>query len=595
MARSLSAGLLAVGLAVPLFAVAGPAAAASTLVVGLPGGTGDCAVPSYLTISSAVAAASDGDTIEVCPGTYAENVSDTGKDLTFSGAQAGVDARGRSGAESVVDGGGGTAFTLSGTSVVDGFTLTGATTSNDTPAAFLQAPGEKVTDTVFSGDNTAAIITSTSAEFAHDSVVAPSSGGYGFFFNSGGGSDSSVHDNAFSGNIDGGAINVADPGGAGHEASNLSITHNTADTSAGGNFAVLGGTTGVALTDNTVTGGASSGTAILLLGDDSQFTITRNRVSGVAGASAVSVTGGFGYADNGGGVISTNSLKNNLRGVNVVSDTGTIEVHENILVGNTSGGTSDSPNAAVRNTTGTAIVNAQDNFYGCNTGPGTAGCDAVLGNVTSSPYLVLSSTIGASSLPAGGSTTFTADLDHDNTGAVAPGSPLAGEPVAFSFDKGTVTPATSVLGDDGTATTSVKATGTGTGTVKAQVDNATTSKTVTIAGVVRPAITVHDTSTAEGNSGTHLVFFRVTLGRATTATVTVRYTTANGSATAPSDYRTTSGTLTFSPGTTSLQVGVPVVGDKVKEANETFALNVFGSVNASIADPVGTAVVRNDD
>ena len=45
--------------------------------------------------------------------------------------------------------------------------------------------------------------------------------------------------------------------------------------------------------------------------------------------------------------------------------------------------------------------------------------------------------------------------------------------------------------------------------------------------------------------------FTVTLSQASSATVTVSYQTANGTAEAGSDYAATSGTLTFSPGQTS--------------------------------------------
>jgi len=56
------------------------------------------------TIQAGVNAATAGDTVKVCPGTYVENVSIT-KQLTLLGAQAGVDARTRSGTENetVVD------------------------------------------------------------------------------------------------------------------------------------------------------------------------------------------------------------------------------------------------------------------------------------------------------------------------------------------------------------------------------------------------------------------------------------------------------------------------------------------------------------
>src|SRR5438132_9211168 len=71
--------------------------AATTLVVdddGMASAT-DCnaTTPAYPTISAAVAAASPGDTIKVCPGFYNEQVMVNKNNLTLLGAQAGTDAR----------------------------------------------------------------------------------------------------------------------------------------------------------------------------------------------------------------------------------------------------------------------------------------------------------------------------------------------------------------------------------------------------------------------------------------------------------------------------------------------------------------------
>src|SRR6516165_6322004 len=54
------------------------------------------------TIQGAIALASSGDTITVAAGTYEEAV-EVNKTLTLEGAQHGVDARTRSGPESIID------------------------------------------------------------------------------------------------------------------------------------------------------------------------------------------------------------------------------------------------------------------------------------------------------------------------------------------------------------------------------------------------------------------------------------------------------------------------------------------------------------
>ncbi len=65
---------------------------------------------------------------------------------------------------------------------------------------------------------------------------------------------------------------------------------------------------------------------------------------------------------------------------------------------------------------------------------------------------------------------------------------------------------------------------------------------------VGPALSINDVSKVEGNSGTTNASFTVTLSPASTQTVTVKYATANGTATAGSDYTAKAlTTLTFAP------------------------------------------------
>ena len=111
-----------------------------------------------------------------------------------------------------------------------------------------------------------------------------------------------------------------------------------------------------------------------------------------------------------------------------------------------------------------------------------------------------------------------------------------------------------------------------------------------------PALSVGDVTIAEGNSGTSVATFTVTLSPVNTAqTVTVNYATADGSATANSDYTTANGTLTFEPSVGSRTVAVTVNGDTTGEPSETFVLSLSNATNALIADGSGTATIVNDD
>jgi hypothetical protein len=109
-------------------------------------------------------------------------------------------------------------------------------------------------------------------------------------------------------------------------------------------------------------------------------------------------------------------------------------------------------------------------------------------------------------------------------------------------------------------------------------------------------VKVNDVSQREGNSGTTAFVFTISLNDTPIDTVTVVYSTANGTATAGSDYLPVSGTATFLPGVTTQTVTVSVVGDTVKEPKETFFLNLTSvSANALIEDGQGVGTIVNDD
>ena len=109
-------------------------------------------------------------------------------------------------------------------------------------------------------------------------------------------------------------------------------------------------------------------------------------------------------------------------------------------------------------------------------------------------------------------------------------------------------------------------------------------------------VTISDVSKQEGNGkGTTSFAFTVTLSRPSSQTVTLQYATTAGTATAGSDYVAAGGTLTFAQGKTSQAVTVQVVRDKVKEADETFFVDLTGVVNALIKKSRGVGTILNDD
>jgi hypothetical protein len=110
-----------------------------------------------------------------------------------------------------------------------------------------------------------------------------------------------------------------------------------------------------------------------------------------------------------------------------------------------------------------------------------------------------------------------------------------------------------------------------------------------------PTLSIADGSVREGNKGTTRLDLTVTLSQSAGDTVTVKYATANGTALAKSDYTATSGTLTFAPGVTSRTISIAIKGDRKREPDETFFVQLSNAVGATIADGIATADILNDD
>jgi large repetitive protein len=112
-----------------------------------------------------------------------------------------------------------------------------------------------------------------------------------------------------------------------------------------------------------------------------------------------------------------------------------------------------------------------------------------------------------------------------------------------------------------------------------------------------PSLTINDVSQDEGNSGTSLMTFTVTLNTASGQVVTVKYATQDNSATAPSDYVaiTPAQTLTLNPGGLTGQIQVTINGDTTVEPDESFFVNLTLPTNATIADNRGVGTILNDD
>lgn len=110
-----------------------------------------------------------------------------------------------------------------------------------------------------------------------------------------------------------------------------------------------------------------------------------------------------------------------------------------------------------------------------------------------------------------------------------------------------------------------------------------------------PTVSISDVSLLEGNADTSPAVFTVTLSNVSGKPITLQYTTADGSATAGSDYASKAGTVSIAAGSLSTTITIQVNGDTGGESDETFFVNLSGADNATIGKAVGIGNILNDD
>jgi hypothetical protein len=110
-----------------------------------------------------------------------------------------------------------------------------------------------------------------------------------------------------------------------------------------------------------------------------------------------------------------------------------------------------------------------------------------------------------------------------------------------------------------------------------------------------PTLSIADAAQNEGDSNPTPYTLTVTVSQPSGKEITVDYATANGTATQPGDYAATTGTLIIPAGTANKTFTIPVVGDTVREVDETFIVTLSNSVNATLNDSQATATIVNDD
>ncbi|HEY0099934.1 MAG TPA: thrombospondin type 3 repeat-containing protein [Pyrinomonadaceae bacterium] len=316
-----------------------------------------CPFAAHTSITAAVAAASNGDQIDVCAGTYTETVT-VNKALNLRGAQAGVDARTRAVPvtdESVLNSPGGSFNITASNATVDGFTVqegSAAPLANGITLAANRS-GHRIFNNIIR-DNT-----------------------FGLYLNSNGAIQSIVRFNRFEGNNRAGAASgnaiYSDQG-----ASNVVINQNrfTGHTSAAMVFAgtqsnitvssnqlvndnsmVFFNSSAIIITGNVVTG--SQGSVIFIGGGNNGIVITCNAISGgAANTSAIRIPN-FGSGTNSNVTANFNNIETMPFGIRIDTGqyTGTLNA-ENNYWGAPNGPTDEQG----RNPAGTGVVIRDPNF-----------------------------------------------------------------------------------------------------------------------------------------------------------------------------------------------------------------------------------------
>jgi len=108
----------------------------------------------------------------------------------------------------------------------------------------------------------------------------------------------------------------------------------------------------------------------------------------------------------------------------------------------------------------------------------------------------------------------------------------------------------------------------------------------------QPTVNINDTRAVESDGYAE---FLVRLNRVYDQDVSVTWQTANGSATQPTDYTTSSNTLVIAAGSTTGTISVPINNDTVDEGDEAFNVQITGVTNAELGDSSAACTIIDND
>jgi|GEM_PF-1152529 len=106
-----------------------------------------------------------------------------------------------------------------------------------------------------------------------------------------------------------------------------------------------------------------------------------------------------------------------------------------------------------------------------------------------------------------------------------------------------------------------------------------------------PMLSIGDLSVTEGELAT----LRVVMSEASISPVKVEIATSRGEAINGEDFYGTFQILTIEPGETEVSLSVPTLDDSAAESDEAFNYRIFNADGATVANPVASVVIRDND
>ena len=436
-----------------------------------PNGTNGC----FATVTAAINAANVGDTINVAAGTYNEQINLNKQGLFLRGAQAGLPACSRSGTsgEAILRHPDGPVQLSANNVTIDGFVIQGGTSGLSAGVTTRpEVAGHRVLNNIIQNNT------------------------QGIYLNSNGASPSLVQGNSFRHDANGGARAV---NGIYSDADLRNVTISQNCFAGQSNTSIV--ITGAAARDPekfsaiNISENIANGEQFLELLFTKNLTISGNRITNAPPTNdsqiqVVAISLGGGNASitiEGNTILNANAASQNLApaigirdpyGVAVVNSD--VAIRCNRIVGNLAGG------VILQSGAYQGTVNAENNWWGCNAGPGSPDCDSVPANVDVNPWIVMGFTAPATSI-RDAQTPLSVTLTRNSAGNLASCPVPNGTDVRFVSTCGTPVPALTQT-VKGEAKAILAPNNLGSCTVSASVDKQSLASSLTVTD--GPAVTI---------------------------------------------------------------------------------------------------------